>query len=174
MVETISAPWMGGLLYIGLASCCNWLFTATACFSSSHRTLQVCSTISWEDYVKTSKIIDRKEPDFFLFFSLFFFKIGSWYALWETIVRPCFLSQWDNLWSIRVTPTFHTIDMAPSGPHRQSTQLSCMDGSQMRVSTNLYLLPLLVLWMPLIMQHREKEDWYKWCWLVRSCTFRNV
>ena len=40
MVETISAPWTGGLLYMGRASCCSWLFTAIACFSSSQSTLQ--------------------------------------------------------------------------------------------------------------------------------------
>lgn len=40
IVDTTSAPWTGGLLYMGLASCCNWLFTATACFSSSQSTLQ--------------------------------------------------------------------------------------------------------------------------------------
>lgn len=48
IVETMSAPWRGGLLYIGLASCCNWLLTATACFSSSQSTLQRIVKNDWD------------------------------------------------------------------------------------------------------------------------------
>lgn len=39
IVETINAPWTGGLLYIGRPICCNWLFTATASISLSHKML---------------------------------------------------------------------------------------------------------------------------------------
>lgn len=54
MMETRSAPWTGGLLYIGLAICCNWLFTATACISFSQRMLPTSTRKTQLKKIKSS------------------------------------------------------------------------------------------------------------------------